>query len=57
MNKDIKELLFISIEIISKLNELGKIETGENADYTDVISELKWNLMVLNNRLNDLRTK
>lgn len=51
----IKELLFIGVEIISVLNELGKLENGDGVDYSDVTTDLKWNLNILKNRLNDLR--
>jgi len=57
MNKEIKELLFLSIEIISVLNELSKIENGEDADYSDVDTDLKWSLNTLKNRLFDLKRR
>ena len=55
LNSDIKELIFVSVKIISALNTLAEIETGENVDYSDVRTDLKWSLMVLNNRINDLK--
>ena len=55
MNSDIKDLIFICVDVLSSLNELTKIETGENADYTDVRTDLKWIRMVLNNRISDLK--
>ena len=38
--------------IVSKLNEL---EDYNCADYSGVLTELQWNRVMLNNRLNDLR--
>lgn len=38
--------------IVSKLKEL---EDYQCADYSGVLTELQWNRVMLNNRLNDLR--
>ena len=38
--------------IVSKLKEL---EDYNCADYSGVLTELQWNRVMLNNRLNDLR--
>ena len=55
MYGEVKELIFISVEIISVLNELGKVEDGKFVDYSDIMSDLKWNLHILKNRLNDIK--
>ena len=55
MNNDIKDLMYITIDIISTLNELCKVETGKGVDYSDVRTDLKWNLHILKNRLSDLK--
>ena len=54
MDGQVKELLFVGVELVSTLNELGKLENGDGADYSDVATDLKWNLHILQNRLNDL---
>ena len=51
---DLKEILFEAVEIISMLNELIKKETMMNVDYTGVYEDLKWNKMILRNRLEAL---
>lgn len=57
MNEEIEEILNIVIEMVCVTNKLSRYEDGESADYSDVITDLKWNLMVLNNRLSDLSKK
>ena len=54
MNSDVKDLLFVSIELLTTLNQLSKVENGVGADYSDVLTDLKWNLHILNNRLKNL---
>ena len=51
---DLKEILFEAVEIIAMLNELIKKETMMNVDYTGVYEDLKWNKMILRNRLEAL---
>ncbi|MBP5423001.1 MAG: hypothetical protein J6Y78_11225 [Paludibacteraceae bacterium] len=50
----LKEILFEAVEIISMLNELIKKETMIGVDYTGVYEDLKWNKMILRNRLEAL---
>ena len=57
MNEEIEEILNIVIEMVCVTNKLSRFEDGEDADYSGVITDLKWNLMVLNNRLSDLSKK
>ena len=54
----IKELETLKKEVNEMRNiiiDLGELETGENADYTDIIEEITWNKVMLNNRLIQLR--
>ena len=54
----IKELETLKREVNEMRNiiiDLGELETGENADYTDIIEEITWNKVMLNNRLIQLR--
>lgn len=54
MNNDVKDLIWITLDMLTTLYQLCKVETGVGADYSDVRTDLKWNLNVLKNRLNDL---
>ena len=55
MNKEIKEILKVCVDLVSISNELGKLEDGCGVDYSDVITDLKWNSMTLENRLKTLK--
>ena len=55
MNEEVKEILKICVGLISVANELGKVEDGCGVDYSDVITDLKWNQMTLENRLRTLK--
>ena len=55
MNKEIKEILKVCVDLVSISNELGKLEDGCGVDYSDVITDLKWNRMTLENRLRSLK--
>lgn len=55
MNEEVKEVLKICVGLISVANELGQVENGCGADYSDVITDLKWSKMTLENRLKSLR--
>lgn len=55
MNEQVIEILKICIGLISAANELGKVETGCGVDYSDVITDLKWSRMTLENRLRTLK--
>lgn len=50
----LKEILMESIDIISILNELIKKETMVGVDYSGVYDDLKWNKIILRNRLDSL---
>lgn len=55
MNEEVKEVLKICVGLISVANELGQVENGCGDDYSDVITDLKWSKMTLENRLKSLR--
>ena len=55
MNKEIQEILKVCVDLVSISNELGKLEDGCGVDYSDVITDLKWNKMTLENRLRSLK--
>ena len=55
MIEEIREILKVCIDLITVANELSKIENGCGVDYSDVITDLKWNRMTLENRLKTLK--
>ena len=55
MNEEVKEILKICVGLISVANELGQVENGCGVDYSDVITDLKWSKMTLENRLRTLK--
>lgn len=55
MNDEIREILKVCIDLLSIANELSKVENGCGVDYSDVITDLKWNRMTLENRLKTLQ--
>ena len=55
MNEEIREILKVCIDLITVANELSKVENGCGVDYSDVITDLKWNRMTLENRLKTLK--
>ena len=57
MDEQVKDVLNLAIDILCIARKLGEKETGENADYSDIITELRWNKVMLNNRLVDLNER
>ena len=57
MNEEVKEILMVCVDLVSTANELAKVEDGCGVDYSDVITDLKWNRMTLGNRLNVLKER
>ena len=55
MNKEIQEILKVCVDLVSISNELSKVEDGCGVDYSDVITDLKWTRMTLENRLSGLK--
>lgn len=52
--EELKEMLMEAIDIVSIINELLKKETMVNVDYSGVYDDLKWNKIMLRNRLDSL---
>ena len=55
MNDEILEIMNVCIDLVCISKQLVELDDGCGADFTDVITELKWNRMVLSNRLNSLK--
>lgn len=55
MDDDVEKLIKIHQEIGLVLDELKIHETGINKDYSDVITDLHWNKVMLENRLKKLK--
>ena len=52
--EDLKEMLMEAVEVVSLINELLKKETMVGVDYTGVYEDLRWNKIMLRNRLEAL---
>lgn len=52
--EDLKEMLMEAVDIVSLINELLKKETMVGVDYSGVYDDLKWNKIMLRNRLDSL---
>lgn len=52
--EDLKEMLMEAVEVVSLINELLKKETMVGVDYTGVYEDLRWNKVMLRNRLEAL---
>ncbi len=55
MNEEVKEILKVCVDLVSIANELSKLEDGCGVDYYEVITDLKWTRMRLENRLKSLK--
>ena len=55
MNEEVKEILKVCVDLVSISNELCKVEDGCGVDYSEVITDLRWNKMTLENRLRTLK--
>ena len=56
MIDELREILKVCVELISTANELSKVENGCGVDYSDVITDLKWSKMTLENRFRTLKS-
>ena len=52
--EDLKRVLMEAVEVVSLINELLKKETLVGVDYTGVYEDLRWNKIMLRNRLEAL---
>ena len=57
MIKAIEELKRYNARLTTVLNELEVLETGEGADYTDVVTDIRWNVVMLENRRESLQKR
>ena len=55
MNEEVQEILKVCVDLVSIANELCKLEDGCGVDYSEVITDLKWTRMTLENRLRGLK--
>ena len=55
MNEEIQEIKDIVNDLLCLTIRLEDYETGCGVDYSDVITDLKWNRMTLENRLRTLK--
>ena len=52
---EILEMLKVSVDLVCILKQLSEIDEGCGADFSEVLTDLKWTSMTLNNRLNSLK--
>ena len=57
MIKAIAELKKYNARLTTVLNELETLEDGVDADYTDVITDIRWNVLMLENRRESLQRR
>ena len=57
MTAPIKKLKHYNMRLTTVLNELEALEDYENVDYSDVISEIAWNVKQLENRRETLQRR
>ena len=53
---EILELLEVSIDLVCILKKLSEIDDGCGADFSEVLTDLKWSKMTLENRLKTIRS-
>ena len=54
MIDEIRELKRYNSRLTTVLNELEVLEDGEGADYSDVLTDIHWNTVMLENRRDSL---
>ena len=52
---EILEMLNVCIDLTCILKQLCEMDDGCGADFSEVLTDLKWTRMTLNNRLNSLK--
>ena len=55
--KAIAELKKYNARLTTVLNELETLEDGVDADYTDVVTDIRWNVLMLENRRESLQVR
>lgn len=51
VNDYILEICKVCIDLVCISKQLVELDDGSNADFSEVLSDLKWNRMTLHNRL------
>lgn len=57
MIKAISEMKKTHARMTTVLNELAVLEDGEGADYSDVLTDIHWNVIMLENRRESLQKR
>ena len=57
MIDEIRELKRYNSRLTTVLNELEVLEDGEGADYSDVLTDIRWNVIMLENRRESLQKR
>ena len=57
MTEPIKQLKHYNNRLTTVLNELAVLEDYKDADYSDVVTDLAWNLRMLENRRETLQRR
>ena len=55
MNDEILEMMMVCIDLVCVTKQLVECDDGCGADFSEVLTDLKWTRMTLNNRLNSLK--
>lgn len=55
--KAIEELKRYNARLTTVINELEVLEDGEGADYSDVLTDIHWNVLMLENRRESLQRR
>ena len=55
MNDEILEMMMVCIDLVGITKQLVECDDGCGADFSEVLTDLKWSRMTLNNRLNSLK--
>jgi len=57
MTEPIKQLKHYNMRLTTVLNELAVLEDYKDADYSDVVTDIAWNLRMLENRRETLQRR
>ena len=57
MSDPIKQLKHYNMRLTTVLNELEVLEDYEGADYSDVVTDIGWNVQMLENRREQLQRR
>lgn len=57
MNDEILEILKVCIDLVCISKQLVECDDGCGADFSEVLTDLKWSRMTLNNRLSSVKER